>query len=173
MVHSLYVIGPLRLKVKSLFLNILLIYKPGKLLHSMEQSPSWEAKRISASQEIPRILWNPKIHYRFHKCPPTVSVLSQIDPVHSLTSHFLKAHISITLHLRLGLPSCLFPSVFPTKTLHTPLHSPIHATCPARFILLDLITLTVLGYTIAIACINYCIISVYCDNPDTTINSEW
>ena len=26
----------------------------------MEQSHSWKAKRFSASQEIPRILWNPK-----------------------------------------------------------------------------------------------------------------
>ena len=26
----------------------------------MVQSPSWEANRFSASQEIPRILWNPE-----------------------------------------------------------------------------------------------------------------
>jgi hypothetical protein len=30
----------------------------------MEESPSWEADTRSASQEILRILWNPKISYR-------------------------------------------------------------------------------------------------------------
>ena len=31
----------------------------------MEQSPSWEANRFSLSQEIPRILLNPKVQYAF------------------------------------------------------------------------------------------------------------
>jgi hypothetical protein len=31
----------------------------------MEQSPSWEANRFSASKEILRILW--KVHYLIHK----------------------------------------------------------------------------------------------------------
>jgi hypothetical protein len=34
----------------------------------MEQSPSWEANRFSDSQEIPRVLWNPKLHYRVYSC---------------------------------------------------------------------------------------------------------
>jgi hypothetical protein len=102
-----------------------------KTPYSMEQSP-WEANRFAASQEIPRISWNPKVHYRIHKCPPSVFILSQLNPVHTPTSYFLKFHLNITSHLRLGLPSGLFPSGFPTKTLYTPLPSPIRTTCPAH-----------------------------------------
>ena len=99
----------------------------------------------AASQEIPRILWNPKVHHHTHKFPPPVPILSQLHPVPTTPSHFLKIHLILSSYLRLGLSSGLFPSGFPTETLNTPLPSPIRATCHAHLIILDYITRTILG----------------------------
>jgi len=110
----------------------------------MEQSP-WESNRFSASQEFPRSLCNPNVHYRIHKCPPLVPILSQLDPTHTPTSPLPEDPSILSSHLLLVLPNGLFPSDFPTKTLYTPLLSPIRATCPAHLILFDFITRTILG----------------------------
>ena len=54
---------------------------------TFQKQSSWEAERFAASQEIPRILWNPKVHYLVYKFPPPVPILSQLDPLH--TPHIL------------------------------------------------------------------------------------
>ena len=110
----------------------------------MQHSHSSEANQFSASQEIPHILRDPKVHYCIHKFPPTISILREINPVHVSPSHVLKIHLNIILPAKPGFPSGLFPSGFPTKTLYT-CFLPIHATCPTHLILRNLITQIISG----------------------------
>ena len=81
----------------------------------MEQSP-WEANRFSANQEIPRTLCIPKVYYRIHKARH-LSALSQLEPVHALTSHFLKMHFKIILPFRRSIPKWSLSLRIPQKTL--------------------------------------------------------
>ena len=105
------------------------------LTYYIEQNPSWEAKRFAASQEITRILWNLKVHYRSHKCPPPVPNLSQLHSVHTCTSYFLNIHLNIILPSKPLSPkwplSLRFPHQNPeyaypishTRYMPSPIHS--------------------------------------------------
>ena len=92
------------------------------LTYSMVQNPSWETNWFAASQEIPRILWNPKIHYRTHKRPPPVSILGQPNPVHRHTFHLLEIHPNI-----INPSTPRYPQSSPSFRFHhqDPIHHPL------------------------------------------------
>ena len=102
----------------------------------MEQSPSWESDKFSASQEILR---NPKVHYSIHKCPPPVPILSQLDPVHTPASHFLKIHLNIILPSKPGSPKWPLSLRFPYQNpvYASPLPNRCYTPCPSHSFLID------------------------------------
>ena len=86
----------------------------------MVQSPSWEATGLQLVKKFPA----------FHGTQRFITVLTSIrhlslswvNPIQSTYPHptSWRSILILSTHLRLGLPSGLFPSGFPTKTLYAP-----------------------------------------------------
>jgi hypothetical protein len=111
----------------------------------MELSPSLEAVNCAAPQELPNILWKPKVHYIVHESP--LQALSWVRSIQSKPSHHvrLRSILRLLSHIRLGLPSGLFSSGFPINILYAFIYSPIRAKYPVHLIFLHLLILIILG----------------------------
>ena len=85
----------------------------------MEQSPTWEANRSSASQEIlpplpPRV--EPEVHYRIHKRLPPVPILSQSNSSPGLPIPHPENLLILSSH---------YSQDFQVVSLRSPHHNPI------------------------------------------------
>ena len=113
----------------------------------MVQSPSWEVNWFAASQEIPGLSRNPKVHYPTHKRPPPIPIPihGQPNSIHIPTSHLLEIHPNIIHPSTPRSPHWTLSLRFPHQDLIHTLSSPIRATCTAHLILLNFITRIILG----------------------------
>ena len=81
----------------------------------------------AASQEIPRIFWNPEVHHLTRKCQARVHMLSKL-PI--TPSHFLKIHLNIILPSTSGSPQW-------SLSLRFPHQNPVHPSpLPISFFLI-------------------------------------
>ena len=70
--------------------------------------------------------------------------MSQLDPVHTPTCHFLKTHLNVIFPSTFCSPMWSLSLRFPHQTPVYTSPLPIRATCPAYLILLDFITRIIL-----------------------------
>ena len=86
-----------------------------------------ELTAFAANQEIPHILWNPKIYYRTHKRSQTVPILSQIHAV-------LKIHLNIILPSTSLSPQWSLSLRFPHQNLvdTSPFLHMCNMSCPSQ-----------------------------------------
>jgi hypothetical protein len=63
-----------------------------------EKNPSWQTDGRSNSQDMPRVLGNQKVQHRSYKRLTLVSILSQLNPVNSVSFHFF--HINFNANLQ-------------------------------------------------------------------------
>jgi hypothetical protein len=107
----------------------------------MKGSPSWEADSHSAIQEISRLQWNTKVHYRGYMSPPLILILSQMHPVHTLPPCCLKIYYNIILPFKLSSSQWSLPYCFATTSLYEFFISSIRVTSHS----FDMMTVIIFG----------------------------
>jgi hypothetical protein len=101
----------------------------------MQHNPPVEADSRSAGQEIPRILYNPKVHYRTDES--TTGSYTEMIPayVYTLGHDFLSIYFSIVLPSTPRSSNWSLPFGFSSKSFERISHTHMHATCCAHLTL--------------------------------------
>ena len=86
------------------------------LTNFIQQNSTWQSDSSSDSQQIPHVLWNPKVYHRAHN---SLSLFLNLRQDESLSFHY-KAIVILSSHLRQGLPNGVVSSHFPTKNMYYP-----------------------------------------------------
>jgi len=107
-------------------------------LHYADLLTPWRRallEKLTGSQLLekgPAFYGTQRFPYRVYRCPQCVPILNQLHSGHTSTFPLLEDPSS---RVRLDLPSGLFPSGFPTKTMYTRLLSPYMLQSPPISIL--------------------------------------
>jgi len=82
----------LRILQSVIICHLFLLHLFSCRIHKMH---NWETSNHSAIQDIRSLLCDVKFHYRGHKCPQMVPILSHMHPVHTFPSYFPNIHSNI------------------------------------------------------------------------------
>jgi len=104
------------------FTSVIFRLRNTYLLHRAESFLRSELV-LQLVKKFPASLWIPKVHHRFHKCPPSLPIMSQLHPV-STPSHFPKNYLNIILPSTSRSPQW-------SLSFRVPHQNPVH-TSPLR-----------------------------------------